>query len=181
MTQFLTCNSYIPPYMAYPRFLMNVDISETAKLVYILLLDRARLSMKNREWQDESGCVFVLYTIPNLARDIGKGETTVKKALNQLVKQRLILKQSLGLGQPNKIYVTVPAGDYGKINVMLSSTTDIMKLTSRRHPCRNGRISDGVFKNLRQGEFRPSRSVDEVEQHARYGPRLPPFGRGDGA
>ena len=109
MTQFLTCNSYIPPYMAYPRFLMNVDISETAKLVYMLLLDRARLSMKNREWQDESGCVFVLYTIPSLARDIGKGETTVKKALNQLVKQGLILKQSLGLGQPNKIYVKIQA------------------------------------------------------------------------
>ena len=109
MTQFLTCNSYIPPYMAYPRFLMNVDISETAKLVYILLMDRARLSMKNREWQDESGCVFVLYTIPSLARDIGKGETTVKKALNQLVKQGLILKQSLGPGQPNKIYVKIQA------------------------------------------------------------------------
>ena len=107
MTQFLTCNSYIPPYMAYPRFLMNVDISETAKLVYILLLDRARLSMKNKDWQDESGCVFVLYTIPNLARDIGKGETTVKKALNQLLKQGLILKQSLGPGQPNKIYVKI--------------------------------------------------------------------------
>jgi len=107
MTQFLTCNSYIPPYMAYPRFLMNVDISETAKLVYILLMDRARLSMKNREWQDESGCVFVLYTIPSLARDIGKGETTVKKALNQLLKQGLILKQSLGPGQPNKIYVKI--------------------------------------------------------------------------
>ena len=109
MTQFLTCNSYIPPYMAYPRFLMNVDISETAKLVYILLLDRARLSMKNRDWQDESGRVFVLYTIPNLARDIGKGETTVKKALNQLVKQGLILKQSLGPGKPNKIYVKIQA------------------------------------------------------------------------
>lgn len=109
MTQFLTCNSYIPPYMAYPRFLMNVDISETAKMVYILLMDRARLSMKNREWQDESGCVFVLYTIPSLARDIGKGETTAKKALNQLVKQGLILKQSLGPGQPNKIYVKIQA------------------------------------------------------------------------
>ena len=109
MTQFLTCNSYIPPYMAYPRFLMNVDISETAKLVYILLLDRARLSMKNGDWQDEQGRVFVLYTIPNLAKDIGKGETTVKKALNQLLKQGLILKQSLGPGQPNKIYVKIQA------------------------------------------------------------------------
>lgn len=109
MAQFLKSDSNLPPYMAYPRFLMNVDISETAKLVYILLMDRARLSMKNREWQDESGCVFVLYTIPSLARDIGKGETTVKKALNQLVKQGLILKQSLGPGQPNKIYVKIKA------------------------------------------------------------------------
>ena len=109
MTQYLKCDSYIPPYMAYPRFLLDVDISETAKLVYMLLLDRARMSMKNKDWQDEMGRVFVLYTIPNLAKDIGKGETTVKKALNQLAQQGLILKQSLGPGQPNKIYVKIPA------------------------------------------------------------------------
>ena len=109
MAQFLKSDSNLPPYMAYPRFLLDVDISETAKLVYMLLLDRARLSMKNQPWQDEIGRVFVLYTIPALAKDIGKGETTVKKALNQLVKQGLILKQSLGPGQPNKIYVKIQA------------------------------------------------------------------------
>ena len=109
MTQFLSCDSHLPPYMAYPRFLLELSISETAKLVYMLLLDRARLSMKNRDWQDASGRVFVLYTIPNLAKDIGKGETTVKKALNQLVQQELICKQSLGPGQPNKIYVKIQA------------------------------------------------------------------------
>jgi hypothetical protein len=105
LTQYLKCDSYLPRYMAYPRFLLDVNISETAKLVYMLLLDRARVSMKNKDWQDEMGRVFVLYTIPNLAKDIGKGETTVKKALNQLAQQGLILKQSLGPGQPNKIYV----------------------------------------------------------------------------
>ena len=107
MKHFLKNDSHLPPYMAYPRFLLDVNISETAKLVYMLLLDRARLSMKNGDWQDEMGRVFVLYTIPNLAKDIGKGETTVKKALNRLVKQGLILKQSLGPGQPNKIYVKI--------------------------------------------------------------------------
>ena len=107
MTHFLKCDSYLPPYMAYPKFLLKLNISETAKLVYMLLLDRARLSMKSRDWQDESGRVFVRYTIPDLARDIGKGETTVKKALNQLVQQGLICKQSLGPGQPNKIYVKI--------------------------------------------------------------------------
>ena len=109
MTQYLKCNSYLPRYMAYPRFLLEVDICETAKLVYMLLLDRARVSMKNDTWQDEHGRVFVLYTIPDLARDIGKGETTVKKALNQLVRQDLIWKQSQGAGRPNKIYVKISA------------------------------------------------------------------------
>ena len=109
MTQYLKCDSFLPRYMAYPRFLLEVDICETAKLVYMLLLDRARVSMKNDTWQDEHGRVFVLYTIPDLARDIGKGETTVKKALNQLVQQDLIWKQSQGAGRPNKIYVKIPA------------------------------------------------------------------------
>ena len=109
MTQHLKFDSRLPSYMAYPRFLLKVDISETAKLVYMLLLDRARLSMKNQDWQDEIGRVFVLYTIPALAKDIGKGETTVKKALNQLIRQDLIMKQSQGAGWPNKIYIKIPA------------------------------------------------------------------------
>ena len=108
MTQYLKFDSYLSWYMAYPRFLLEVNISETAKLVYMLLLDRARVSMKNDTWQDEHGRVFVLYTIPDLARDIGKGETTVKKALNHLVQQDLIWKQPQGAGRPNKIYVKIP-------------------------------------------------------------------------
>ena len=103
----MKCDSYIPPYMAYPKFLLKLNISETAKLVYMLLSDRARLSMKNGDWQDEQGRVLVLYTIPNLAKDIRKGETTVKKTLKQLVRQDLICKESLGPGQPNKIYVKI--------------------------------------------------------------------------
>ena len=42
MTVKLRKDSQIPAYMAYPRFLLTMDISETAKLVYVLLLDRAR-------------------------------------------------------------------------------------------------------------------------------------------
>lgn len=51
MTVKLRKGSQIPAYMAYPRFLLTMDISETAKLVYVLLLDRARLSMKNEGWE----------------------------------------------------------------------------------------------------------------------------------
>ena len=146
MAQFLKSDSNLPPYMAYPRFLQDVDISETAKLVYMLLLDRARLSMKNGDWQDEQGRVFVLYTIPNLAKDIGKGETTAKKALNQLVKQGLILKQSLGPGQPNKIYVKIQAENSptGQAEKRLTGGAFFDPKTGRKVPPNNNKSNKYV-------------------------------------
>ena len=74
MTVKLRKDSQIPAYMAYPRFLLTTDISETAKLVYVLLLDRARLSMKNEGWEDEQGHVFIYYTIADLANASGKAK-----------------------------------------------------------------------------------------------------------
>ena len=107
MTHLLRKNSPIPAYMAYPRFLLTMDISETAKLVYVLLLDRARLSMKNDGWEDEQGHVFIYYTIADLASASGKSEMTVKNALAALEQQGLIFRKRQGAGQPSKIFVKV--------------------------------------------------------------------------
>ena len=46
MTTYLTANSTLPPYMAFPSFLLDCDFSETTKLLYMVLLNRARLSQK---------------------------------------------------------------------------------------------------------------------------------------
>ena len=47
MTEFLTTDTSLPPYMVFPRFLLDMELNETTKLFYMLLLDRARLSLKN--------------------------------------------------------------------------------------------------------------------------------------
>ena len=39
------------------------SVSTDAKLLYALLLDRARLSMQNPGWTDERGRVYLIYTI----------------------------------------------------------------------------------------------------------------------
>ena len=44
----------LPSYLPYPRFLLKMDISQTAKQFYALLLDRTTLSQKNG-WQDDKG------------------------------------------------------------------------------------------------------------------------------
>ena len=157
MTQYLKWDSYLPRYMAYPRFLLSVDISETAKLVYMLLLDRARLSMKNETWQDEKGRVFVLYTIPMLAKDIGKGETTVKKALNQLARQDLICKESQGAGLPNKIYVKIPSENSptGQTEKCLTGRAFFDPRAGRKVPPNNNKSN----KYIRKYEYKDGESL----------------------
>lgn len=106
---FLYPNTGLPPFLMYPRFLLEGDLSDTARLVYILLLDRARLSQNSAQWQDETGRVFVYYTIPHLAETAGRGLTGVKAALRQLEQAGLIFRERRGMGNPNRIYIRIPS------------------------------------------------------------------------
>ena len=106
---FLYPDTGLPPFFMYPRFLLETELSDTARLVYILLLDRARLSQTNPQWQDETGRVFVYYTIPHLAEASGRGQTGVKAALGQLEEAGLILRKRQGMGNPSRIYIRIPS------------------------------------------------------------------------
>lgn len=106
---FLYPNTGLPPFLMYPRFLLERELSDTARLVYILLLDRARLSQNSPQWQDETGRVFVYYTIPHLAEAAGRGQTGVKAGLRQLEEAGLIFRKRQGMGNPNRIYVGIPS------------------------------------------------------------------------
>lgn len=109
MTQFLTQAGPIPPYMAFPRFLLDKDgLNETAKILYTILLDRARLSQKNDGWIDEQGRVFIFFPIKNLAETMHKSEMSIKTALSALEKDNLIVRKRQGTGFPNRIYVKYP-------------------------------------------------------------------------
>ena len=104
---FLKKDSRVVNYMAYPRFLMDMDLSETTKLIYVLLLDRARLSITKGGWVDEEGNVFIYYDIKSLATDCGKSEATVKNALLELEKADLIVREKQEFGKGRRIYVKV--------------------------------------------------------------------------
>ena len=47
ISDYLKPNMPLPQYLPYARFLLDTDLSHTAKLLYTLLLDRATLSQKN--------------------------------------------------------------------------------------------------------------------------------------
>lgn len=108
MTQFLMQDTQLPQYMAFPRFLLNMEqLNETVKILYVLLLDRARLSQKNEGWTDELGRAFIFFPIKDLAEIMHKSEMSIKTALAVLEKADLILRKRQAPGLPNKIYVKI--------------------------------------------------------------------------
>lgn len=106
--------------MVFPRFLLDMELNETTKLLYMVLLDRARLSLKNEGWTDTSGHVFLYFTIEAMAEVLHKSQMTIKTSLATLEKQGLILRKRQGAGHPNRIYVKFPAGAFCQTDRILS-------------------------------------------------------------
>ena len=98
--------------MAFPCYLLDMnELSETAKIIYCILLNRSRLSQRNEGWADEQGRVFICYPIKDLAGTVHKSEMAVKAALSSLEENGLILRKRQGVGKASRIYVKFPVVD----------------------------------------------------------------------
>ena len=99
----------MPPYLPFPRFLMEADLALATKLVYAVLLDRAQLSQANG-WADDNGQIYIVFPIVEIANAIDRSPMTVKNALNELETAGLIERKRRGQSQPNRIFVKIPDG-----------------------------------------------------------------------
>ena len=107
ITEYITADTIMPPFFRYPRFLLKMDLSQTAKLLYSLLLDRSELSQKNG-WQDSEGRTYIVYPVAEIAEMLDKGSTAIKAALNELDAAGLLVRERRGFSAPNRLYVKVP-------------------------------------------------------------------------
>jgi hypothetical protein len=124
---FLTKDSAMPVYLVFPRFLLDSDLGETAKLLYIVLLDRARLSQQDARWRDEQGRVFLYYTIQDLGRTLHKGKSAIHEALLALENAGLIVREHQGARKANRIF----------IKCLTSGKTDTHRPEKRTYDLRN--------------------------------------------
>lgn len=124
MNEYITRKTGFSNYMFFPKFLIGEHrINETAKILYCVLLDRARLSLKSEKWIDGSGNAFVSFPLKELANIIGKSEMTIKTALRALENFGYIERKRRGGGLTNRIYVKIPSGTDGQ---------NIIPLTERK-------------------------------------------------
>jgi len=107
MSDYMKTDTKLLPYLPFPRFLLGADLTQTAKVLYAVLLDRSNLSRANG-WTDEDGNIFLVFPLGKLADMVDKGPTTVKTTLTELEAAGLIERRRCGNGMPNRIYVKQP-------------------------------------------------------------------------
>ncbi len=105
--EYIKAQTPLPAYFPYPKFLLQMSLSHTARLTYVLLLDRMTLSQKN-SWVDAQGRAYVLYPLAGLAKDLQSSISSITRALRELEAARLIERRSSGFSKPNQIFLGVP-------------------------------------------------------------------------
>ena len=107
ISDYLKPNMPLPQYLPYARFLLDTDLSHTAKLLYTLLLDRATLSQKNN-WMDAQGRIYVLYPLSSLAKDLRCSISSITRAFSELENAQLVERVRNGFSKPSRILLKVP-------------------------------------------------------------------------
>lgn len=95
-------------YFAIPMVLFQDDalrqLSLGAKVLYGILLNRHGLSVQNG-WKDESGQVFLYYTLEEMRQTLGCCRQKAQAYLQELVAAGLVSRRRQGSGKPSRIYV----------------------------------------------------------------------------
>lgn len=79
-------------------------LSDGAKLLYSLLLDRTSLSYKNG-WIDRENQVYIIYTTESIMKNMKCANGKATKLKKELIKAGLIRVKKRGQGNPDYIYV----------------------------------------------------------------------------
>ena len=108
MNRYITQDTQMPGYLVFPRALLRLELTAAEVSVYMLLLDRSRLSVRSEKWIDGEGRAFLYFPILELAKAISRSDTAVKNALRGLEEKDLISRKRQGLGKPSRIYVKLP-------------------------------------------------------------------------
>lgn len=152
VTEYMTAQTRIPAFLPYPRFLLKMELTNTATVLYALLLDRAKLFRRNG-WKDEKGQIYLIYPISNMAQDLGKSPTTIKKVMRELEDAGLVEKKRQGFCMPNILYIKIPLEEReiclsGGKEKELSGETDTCRSEGKKSDCQRVRnVSSNQMNN----------------------------------
>ena len=106
-TDYITSGSALPPSLAFPRFLLGVNVRFTAKEVYAIMLD---MTLHSEQVQtDKHGRRYLAFYNKTVAEIIDRTPSTVAQALRELEDVGLVEKKLIALHAPYHVYIKQPA------------------------------------------------------------------------
>lgn len=95
-----------------PRFLTSGEfagnkLSNDARVLYTLMLDRYKVSLKNG-WFDNNDEIYIYFKKEEMENQLGLSKMTVLKVMRELKNHSLVRETKQGLNRPNKIYLLSP-------------------------------------------------------------------------
>ena len=108
-TDYIISGSTLPPYLAYPRFLLGMNVRLTAKEVYAIMLDMTLNS--DMVQTDQRGRRYLAFYNKTIAEIIDRTPSTVAQSLRELEAVELVEKKLMARNAPYRIYVKLPAGE----------------------------------------------------------------------
>ena len=107
-----TVKSPAASYIPLPRFLLQDeqlrDISNDAKVLYALLLDRASVSRQNG-YVEPDGTIRLYFTLEQAQKKLHRSRQCATQIFRELEYSGLIVRRKQGLGKPAIITLNYPA------------------------------------------------------------------------
>ncbi|UVZ03322.1 replication initiator protein A, partial [Limosilactobacillus fermentum] len=169
-------NVYGALFFQFPKVLMYGEqyknLSDTAKLAYMVLKDRLEYSLRNN-WIDEDGHVYFIFTNQELMELFNCSEHKVIKVKAELTSTGLLFQKQLGFNpktkknEPNRLYLSkldVKAtdvylrGEYGQNTAQTLATSGTAK-NAVPYKSAQTLATSGTAKNAV-----PYKSVDDTPQ-----------------
>lgn len=105
--------TYLPLNLIYDKQYSTLSLK--AIVLYALILNRVKLSDKNKRFQDGGG-TFVYYSTVQICEHLRCGKNSARNTLKELEEAGLIRKEYQSLGLPIKIYVCNRIFNNSKLN-----------------------------------------------------------------
>ena len=100
----------ISSYLIFPRFLISMDLSNDAKILYALLLDRAGIS-KKKGYIETDGTIRLYFTVEDAKAKLRRSRKVTTRAFHELESCGLIFRRKQGLGRPAIITLNLPVDE----------------------------------------------------------------------
>lgn len=139
----LTTQSPAASYVPLPRFLLQDealrDISNDAKVLYALLLDRASISRQNG-YVEPDGTIRLYFTLEQAQTKLHRSRQSATRIFRELEYSGLIVRRKQGLGKPALITLNYPS-DAGAAPQCARAYEALLQLFRRRLPAAGRRLS----------------------------------------